>query len=119
MSAIFHHGDEQKRLALETRDRHAHRISEEIHTEITPAKAFYLAEDYHQKYRLRGTKEIMAEFDAMYPDSGDFVASTAAARVNGYLGGGSLEDLKAEIDGFGLTPEGRRALLRRVETRRH
>ncbi|MFH1636164.1 MAG: peptide-methionine (S)-S-oxide reductase, partial [Chloroflexota bacterium] len=35
----------------------------------------------------------------MYPDSDDFVNSTAAARVNGYLGGyGTLADLQAEID---------------------
>ncbi|HSO63396.1 MAG TPA: hypothetical protein VLR50_20340 [Desulfobacterales bacterium] len=40
------------------------------------------------------------------------MSSTAAARVNGYLGrNGTVEALKAEIDRYGLTESGRQALL--------
>jgi hypothetical protein len=39
--------------------------------------------------------------------------STAAARVNGYLGGhGSEEMIRKEIDQLGLSPEARQRLLR-------
>ncbi len=58
----------------------------------------------------------MGEFSAMYPDEGEFVGSTAAARVNGYLDGeGSAARLGREIDGFGLTNEGRARLTARVK----
>jgi peptide-methionine (S)-S-oxide reductase len=112
MSIVFYHNDEQKRLAMETRDREAARIQGEIFTEIVPASEFYLAEAYHQKYRLRQVPDLMQEFSVMYPDNEDFVASTAAARVNGYLGGyGTVEALQTELSSFGLSPEGSKKLL--------
>lgn len=51
-SAIFYHGEEQKRLAEESRARLAEsdRFDEPIVTEILPASTFYRAEDYHQDY---------------------------------------------------------------------
>ena len=112
MSIIFYHNDEQKRLAIETRDREAARTDAEIFTEIVPFSEFYLAEDYHQKYWLQQVPELTQEFEDMYPDAGDFVNSTAAARVNGYLGGhGTFEGLQAEIDSLGLSPVGREKLM--------
>ena len=51
-SAIFYHDDEQKALAeasKEERERSG-RYRNPIVTEITPASAFYEAEDYHQQY---------------------------------------------------------------------
>ncbi len=106
MSAVFYANDEQQRLALQTRDRAAQRAGRPITTEVLPLQTFYLAEGYHQKYRLRGRREFMREFQAMYPNEADFVNSTAAARVNGFLGGeGSAELLDKEIDSYGLSPE--------------
>ena len=62
----------------------------------------------------------MAEFSRMYSVDDDFVASTAAARVNGYLGGhGTLETLQAELDDLGLSPEGRQKLKDIVAGRSH
>jgi peptide-methionine (S)-S-oxide reductase len=112
MSIVFYHNDEQKRLAMETRDREAAKINSEIFTEIVPASEFYLAEAYHQKYRLRQVPDLMKEFSVIYPDNEDFVDSTAAARVNGYLGGyGTFEALQAELSGLGLSPAGSQRLL--------
>jgi len=112
MAIIFYHTDEQKRLAMETRDREAARTDAKIFTEIVPFSGFYLAEDYHQKYRLQQVPELMQEFEDMYLDADDFVNSTAAARVNGYLGGhGTFEGLQAEIDSLGLSPAGREKLM--------
>lgn len=115
MSAVFYHNDEQKQLALATRDREAAKRSAPITTAILPATAFFIAEDYHQKYLLR-QRSLMRDFRAMYPDEKDFVASTAATRVNGYVGGnGSLAQLEKEIDGFGLSPDSRQALIDSVK----
>ena len=53
----------------------------------------------------------MREFTALYPDPDDFINSTAAARVNGYLGGnGTLAQFEAEIDELGLSAEARQYL---------
>ena len=51
-SAIFYHSEAQRLTAETVRDRVAKsgRWKRPITTEIVPAKPFYLAEDYHQKY---------------------------------------------------------------------
>jgi len=118
-AVVFYHDEEQKNLAAATRDRLAAKLGTRIHTEILPYERFYLAEPYHQKYRLRSARDIMAEFSAMYPLEEDFVNSTAAARVNGYLGGyGSPEVVKSEIGELGLSPGASTKLLDIVAARR-
>jgi methionine-S-sulfoxide reductase len=114
-AALFFHNEEQKRLALESRDREAARINGKIRTEILPAFEFYLAEDYHQKYYLRQDFVLGNEFRMMFPSEKDLVNSTAAARVNGYIGGyGNRATLKEELDQLGLSEAGRKRLLDRV-----
>jgi peptide-methionine (S)-S-oxide reductase len=115
-SIIFYHDAEQQRLALETRDRVAAEMGE-VYTEIVPASTFYQAEGYHQKYRLRNIPDLLGEFQVIYPDEQGFVDSTAAARVNGYVGGfGTLADLTAELEDLGLSPAGQER-LRDIVTR--
>jgi len=112
MSAIFYHDDAQQQLALETKAVEEKQRNRKIRTEVLPFSNFYLAEDYHQKYGLRGRSDLMREFKAMYPREIDFINSTAAARVNGYLGGyGTSADIRAAIDSLGLSPEGQEQLL--------
>jgi peptide-methionine (S)-S-oxide reductase len=111
-SIIFYHTEEQRQLALETRDREAAKYGREILTEITPFSSFYRAEDYHQKYRLQQVPELVEAFQAIYPDTSDFVDSTATARVNGYLGGyGTLENVQSEVENLGLSPAATQELL--------
>jgi peptide-methionine (S)-S-oxide reductase len=113
MSAVFYHNDAQKMVALKTRDREQAKRGVRIATEILPATEFYVAEDYHQKYLLREEASLMKEFKTMYPDPEDLMNSTAAARVNGYLGGhGSEEMIRKEIDRLGLSPQSAQTLLR-------
>jgi peptide-methionine (S)-S-oxide reductase len=117
-SIIFFHDDEQKQLAMETKEREEADRGRKIYTEILPYTEFWRAEDYHQKYRLRGVKDLMEEYQAIYPDPDDFVDSTAAARVNGTVGGhGTIEQLEEEIDTLGLSAKGEER-LREIAQRR-
>ena len=118
MSVIFYHDEEQERLALETRSREAANRNARLYTEIVPYTEFYLAEDYHQKYRLQHEQDLMDEFRQMFPHMADFINSTAAARVNGYLAGyGTSQELEDEINGLGLSEAGVRKLRQIVATR--
>ena len=117
-SIVFVHDEEQMLLAMESKARQEKECECTLHTDIIPSTEFYLAEDYHQKYQLRKSRAFLTEFAAMYPDPADFVNSTAAARVNGYLSGyGTLDDLQAEINDLGLSSETREALLTTVRRR--
>ena len=113
MAAVFYHSEEQKKTIEESRARVAENIGGEVKTRVLPFTGFTLAEGYHQKHSLRRSKEIMEEFQAMYPTPEEFVASTAAARVNGYLAGyGACESLQEEIDELGLSAESSKLLLK-------
>jgi peptide-methionine (S)-S-oxide reductase len=117
-SIIFYHNAEQRRLATETRDREAAKLQAAIYTEIVPFSKFYTAEAYHQKYLLQLEPSLIKEFERMYPLPSDLINSTAAARVNGYLGGyGTYKDLQAEIQEFGLSRSARTKLLNEVRSR--
>lgn len=106
-ASILHvHDEEQRALAEKSLQAQEKARGATIHTEIVPLGAFTLAEDYHQKYYLQNQPALMAEFEDLYPDFEDFINSTAAARVNGYVGyNGSLEMLQAEKDLLGLSNE--------------
>ena len=110
MSIIFYHNEEQRQLAVETKEREEASQGKRIFTEILPASGFYLAEDYHQKYYLRQEPQLLREYKTIYPDETDFVNSTAVARVNGYIGGyGTPAALDEELDSLGLSqPAGER-----------
>lgn len=49
-SAIFYHDKEQKQKAERSKKQKEKELGIKIQTEITPAKKFYPAEEYHQKY---------------------------------------------------------------------
>lgn len=113
-SALFFHNERQEKLARTTRDKLSLNLGEKVHTELIAFSKFYMAEMYHQKYHLQGYEEIMSEYRAIYPSLGDFVNSTSAARVNGYLGGyGNSTHLEEIFPQLGL-PEDKRELLRNI-----
>ena len=111
-SLILYHNDEQEELARKSKEGEEAKQGRSLYTSIVPYSDFYRAEDYHQKYRLRRNSDLLEEFEVMYTNYADFVDSTASARINGFLGGnGTAETLAEEIDGYGLSPEGKEKLL--------
>lgn len=116
MSIILIHDQEQEALARDSKQRLEDVLKKEVYTEIQPMRKFYSAEDYHQKYYLQNTAALYQEVQANYDDFQDFVDSTAAARINGYVGGyGNATALSREIRSLGLSPAGQdklKALIR-------
>ena len=111
-SVIFYHDETQQKLALETKAIEKSRRNKKIQTEILPFDKFYLAEDYHQKYQLRQRRQLMTEFKVTYPREIYFVNLTAAARVNGHVGGhGEPEEIAANIESLGLSAAAQKRLL--------
>ena len=114
-AAVFYHNEAQKKLATESKNRVASDIKRKLYTEIIPYSEFYMAEAYHQKHSLQQHNDLMREFRAMFPGINDFVDSTSAARVNGYLSGhGTPEQLQAELNSLGLSPVMNNKLLNAV-----
>ena len=110
-SAIFTHNAQQEKAAREALAEWESATGRKAATAVVPFAGFTLAEDYHQKYSLRGAEAIYGEFKAIYPNDRDFVNSTAAARLNGFLGGnGTAEKFARERDELGLSEENLLAL---------
>ena len=86
--------------------------SKKIHTRIEPAGPFYVAEAYHQKYMVRRAYGLLSEFQTIYPNDDAFTASTAVAKVNGYLGcNGQPDTLERELGTLGLSPKSQKWLI--------
>jgi len=64
-TAIFYHNEEQKKLALESKQRldSSGIYKKPIATEILPAKPFYKAEEYHQDYYLKNPLHYQAYYE--------------------------------------------------------
>lgn len=115
-SIIFYRNQEEKIIAEDSRKRFENQVGRSFNTEIRPLSKFYLAENYHQKFFLQNVQEIRKDFIEIYPNIMDFINSTSAMKVNSYCkGNGTLKRLKQEIESFGLSSQGEKALLDIVE----
>lgn len=115
---IFYHNDTQRRQALASKAAIEKERGRPVRSEVAPLQTFTLAEDYHQKYMLKQHDALKADLSRIYPHHRDLVDSTAAARINGYVGGhGDREQFEREIDRLGLSERGRRDLTETVTRR--
>lgn len=113
-AAVFYHNDSQKQLAEDTAKKIADKSGKTIRTEILSATEFYLAEDYHQKYYLKQHTEFVKDLLKSLKSEKALTDSTAAARINGYVGGyGTKEQLNKEIESLGLSEKGK-VILRQI-----
>ena len=87
-------------------------------TSIEPLTTFTPAEDYHQKYYLRRSREIVQALIRLTGDERAFMDTTAAARLNAYFGGAcTAADVAAELAALGLdapTVDGLMTRIRRA-----
>jgi len=114
-SAIFPAGADQARVAAATAEKHAAERGESLATDIEPFKSFTLAEDYHQKYRLRAHREVLAEYAALFPTTEAFLGSAAVTRANAFLGGsGSEEVVQRDLPRLGLSDRANAVVERQV-----
>lgn len=115
MNAIFYHNEQQRLLGLETLAAIEKITGRTVRTPVLPVRAFYRAEDYHQKYYLGRRSNLSKALAMIYPEIDAFVDSTAVARINGYVGGfGSSAQLAREASLLGLSPKNQAALMDRV-----
>ncbi len=114
-SAIFPADAEQAEAARRSMKGREAVTGETIYTAIEEGARFWSAETYHQKYRLQGDKALMAELARMYPGEKDFVGSTAAARINGYLAGYRDDATEATLPELGLSEAGLAIVRERLE----
>jgi len=115
MNAIFYHNEQQHQQALASKRQVASKYGGTVRTEVLPLRTFTMAEDYHQKYILKGNAKLKNEMSRIFPLHKEFVSSTAVTRLNGYLGGnGSREQLSREIDLLGLSEGAKQALSRMI-----
>jgi peptide-methionine (S)-S-oxide reductase len=112
MSAIWYHNENQEKLAKQSKQL-LEASGKKIYTVIEPVKEFYLAEDYHQKYFLRGDREL---FGCLNLESAEELAeSTAAAKLNAVCGG-YFKDLNiSELSSFNLPPQVEAKVKRALE----
>lgn len=111
MKAVFYHSEQQREQAIASKVALEDKIGSIVRTEIVPLRSFTMAEDYHQKFTLKGHKDLKNEMMRIYPRHQDLVDSTAAARLNGYIGGyGSRDQLLKEINSLGLSAEAEQVL---------
>ena len=116
MHAVFYHDEDQRSQAEASRAALAVQIGDNVETRVMPLRSFTMAEDYHQKYLLKGHGKLNGELAGIYPSHRDLVDSTAAARLNGYVGGhGNQAQLSREIAGLGLSTRGRKILVELVQ----
>jgi peptide-methionine (S)-S-oxide reductase len=102
MAAVWYHDESQREIIEKTGKAVASKLGGKIQTPVLPLEVFYLAEGYHQKYRLQ-QKSLMKHFARMYSDAAGFVDSTVAARLNGFLYRyGSRDLFNRESDGYGI-----------------
>ncbi|SFL51754.1 peptide-methionine (R)-S-oxide reductase MsrB [Halanaerobium salsuginis] len=102
-SKILYHNQSQQKAALAFKEKLETKTGQEIKTEIKPLKKFYLAENYHQKFRLQQHKEFK-KYYLTQMSFNEFLNSPTITKLNAYLAGkGKEEWLLQNLNDLALT----------------
>lgn len=113
VSSLRYHSAEQKQMIDAVKIQMEEEQGETIETEITPAGHFTLAEERHQKYYLKRYPHIVESLRSMYPDKQDYLNSTFAARLNGFVKGFGVRDqIVTEIHSWPIGQNAQQQLIR-------
>ncbi|MCF7876213.1 peptide-methionine (S)-S-oxide reductase MsrA [Candidatus Bipolaricaulota bacterium] len=108
---LFYHDSTQREIAEEGRQEIAEQGDGTVATRVEKLNNFYVAEDYHQKYRLKQNRTFMESLSEYYREPDELMNSTAAARLNGYIAGyGTPDRVEENIGNLGLSPKARNRL---------
>ncbi|MBS3814389.1 peptide-methionine (S)-S-oxide reductase MsrA [Candidatus Bipolaricaulota bacterium] len=108
---LFYHDNSQQKIAKATREEIEEGSEGKVVTSIKPLDKFYVAEDYHQKYRLKQNRTFIRDLSEYYQDPDELRDSTAAARLNGYIAGyGTPGQVEGNIGKLGLSPKAQNRL---------
>ena len=108
MNAVFIRNDTQQEVASASLAQRAESLgipASKVATEILPIGDFTYAEGYHHKYYLTRYPDVREFLDRTYPLGKALADSTAATRLNAYLGSGMERDWNtflAELSSYGL-----------------
>ncbi|RKD88910.1 peptide-methionine (S)-S-oxide reductase [Halopiger aswanensis] len=80
-----------QRDQLQTYLANAELDREEIETRLEPLEDFHVAEEYHQKFQLRGKRWITEAFDGAGYDATAVRESPAAAKLNAHAAGHDVD----------------------------
>ncbi|ADQ14588.1 peptide-methionine (R)-S-oxide reductase MsrB [Halanaerobium hydrogeniformans] len=110
-SLILFHNEVQKNMALEVKAELNAERSAEIKTNIKKLDEFYLAEDYHQKFRLQQSSKFKNHYLTKMSME-EFINSPAVTKANGYISGNGLKDnIIKNIGELGLSEQLQEELL--------
>jgi len=110
-SLILYNNSEQQQIAQEMKEELEAESGREIKTEIKELDRFYLAEDYHQKFRLQQQIAFRDHYLSQMSME-EFINSPAVTKVSGYItGNGERDNIIQNIGELGLTTELQERLL--------
>lgn len=109
-SLILYHNEEQRKIAEKIKKEKSS-ASGKIQTKIKKLDHFYLAENYHQKFRLQQKKEFKDHYLKKLSME-EFINSPAVTKVNGYISGkGKRDQLIKNVAQLGLNEKLQERLL--------
>lgn len=111
-SLILYQNKNQKEIALALKQKLETETENQIITKIKKLDKFYLAENYHQKYRLQQRQQFKQNYLAKLSIK-EFINSPAVAKVNGYLAAeGKKDNIIKNLGKLGLTKELQEKILK-------
>ena len=117
LSLLFYHNSEQQKIADEVKIKWEKKYNKQIQTELLPYTHFYRAEDHHQKYFMKRYPKALEAVSNLFPTYTDYIDSTIAARLNGFVREyGLLSDIKKELEFWGLNDSEKHTLQKLLTT---